>query len=176
MISKQKKFYLINKLYKLFNSKPNNIIMVVHCNDFNVLQYNILKKFCQEVGIKNEFIKINLLKKLTKNSLFLNLFAGPTRLFFFNRLDSYILFEKKILSDKKLIPLAILYKNEIFSYLFFKQKIFSYKILGDLTFHNIQNQLILNLKTKNNNFIMTISHTFFNFINFLSHLKNLKKN
>ncbi len=176
MISKQKNFYLINNLYKLFNSKPNDIIMVVHCNDFNVMQYNILKNFCQDAGIENKSVKINLLKKLTKNPLFLNLFSGPTRLFFFQTLDSFLLFEKKIIAEKKFIPLAILYRNEIFSYPFFNQKISSFQNLGNLTSENLRNQLTLNLTTKNSNFIRNISYGYTNFINFLTHIKDIKKN
>ena len=117
-----------------------------------------------------------MLKKLTKNSLFLNLFSGPTRLFFFETLDSFMLFEKKILAEKKFIPLAIFYKNEIFSYPFFSQKVSSFKNLGELTYDNLRNQLTLNLTEKNRNFIRNISHGYVNFINFLTHIKNIKKN
>lgn len=176
MTLKQKNFNIVNNLYKLFNSKPDDIIMVVHFNDSSTIQYNILKNFCQKVGIESKFIKVNLLKKLTKNKLFLHLFTGPTRLFFFRTLDSFTLFEKEVLSEKKLIPLAILYKNEIFSYSFFKKKISSYGNLSNLTHNKLHHQLILNLTTKNNHFIKNLSYKHGNFINFLTYVKKSKEN
>ena len=80
---KQKKFYAIKELYQTININQKSICVFVHISNLNTIENNQIKIFCDKNNVQNKYIKINLLKKLTKNSLFLNLLSGPTKLFFF---------------------------------------------------------------------------------------------
>lgn len=44
---------------------------------------------------------------MTKNSIFLSLLKGPTRVFFFNSIETMLEFVNLFSSKKKIIPLAI---------------------------------------------------------------------
>merc|ERR1711991_1057204 len=85
-----------------------------HVNDMTVFESNLLKIYCESNNIKIVSIKLNLLKKLTKNSLFSNLFAGPTKIFFFEDSTSFLNFNNYIAKEQQILPLAILYKDNIF--------------------------------------------------------------
>ena len=84
---KQKKFQTIQKVYQTINSNQKSICVFVHISNLNVIESNQIKIFCEKNNVETKYIKINLLKKLSKNSLFLNLLTGPTKLFFFCDID-----------------------------------------------------------------------------------------
>ena len=76
---KQKKFQSVQELYQTINSNQKSICVFVHISNLNVIESNQVKIFCEKNNVQTQYIKINLLKKLTKNSLFLNLLTGPTK-------------------------------------------------------------------------------------------------
>lgn len=173
---KQKKYYNIIQLYKLLNLQKTSISLVIHLSDLNVMQANILKSFCDGKDIKFINIKLNLLRKLTKNPLFINLFSGPTRILFFKDLETFQIFIKQMPFNEKIIPLSVIYNNTLFSYPFFKKRINEYESFGNLSKVKLQEKLIVNLKTKNSVFLRNLNYNTTNFLHFLTHLKNLKKN
>ena len=127
---KQKKFYNILELYNIINLNKKSICVFVHISNLNSIENNQIKKFCDENNIKNKYIKVNLLKKLTKNSLFLNLLNGPTKLFFFCDINIFLNFFEIFPLKKKVFPLAIFYNNNFFSYLFFINYLKNFKFIN----------------------------------------------
>lgn len=104
---KKKKFYIINKFNNLLGSQKFPFFLVVHLNTLNFYEINALQVFCLQHDIKTSYVKLNLLKKLTKNKLFLNLLGGPTKIFFFNNISDFVKFTELQIINKKIIPLTI---------------------------------------------------------------------
>lgn len=165
--SKQKKYSNIIQFYNLLNNEKNSIHLISHISDINIVQFNILKSFCQNLNIKNIYIKLNLIRKLTKNLLFINLFAGPTRMFFFKDLKTFLSFQRKFLLLNKIIPLCIIYNNVLYNYVFFAAQIKNYQKLGELN----RQRLLVNIKNTNVKFLIYLSSNLNNFITFLTYLK-----
>lgn len=172
MSLKEKKYIDAQQLLKTFGVKTNHICLIAHINDLNSLEAKLLKIFCDENKIDNISVKLNLLKKFTKNELFNNLFAGPTKIFFFSDLVIFKTFFKQIPLEKKIVPLAIFFDNKFFSYTFFLKNIEKITSNNLKTHKDLSNQLILNLNKNYINFIKNIDYTPKSFILFLSLLKN----
>lgn len=174
MNSKKKKFYNIKKTFKLFNNKVESICLITHVNDLNTIQNNLLKVYCDANGIDTFSTKLNLLRKLTHNTYFINVFAGPTKLFFFNSFDSFSNFLEKHPLNEKIIPLCVYFNNNFFTFPIFvnKLKIFKQELnLSEVTF---KSNFISLLNNKSVSFIKILSVNVTSFINFLSHIKYLK--
>lgn len=107
MSLKQKKYFDTNCIYKIFNNNVNNFFLITHVNNLNNVEFVRIKTYCIQNNIENTFIKLNLLKKLTKNNLFISLMTGPTKIFFFSNLNSLFEFANISFVKKKIIPLAI---------------------------------------------------------------------
>jgi len=172
MSVKEKKYIDAQHLLKTFEAKNNHICLITHINDLNSLETKLLKIFCDEKRVDSISIKLNLLKKFTKNDLFNNLFAGPTKIFFFSDLLVFKTFFKQIPLEKKIVPLAIFFDNKFFSYTFFQQNIEKITSEHVKTEKELTDQLILNLNQNSKNFINNINHIPKSFMLFLSLLKN----
>ena len=109
---KQKKFQTIQKVYQTINSNQKSICVFVHISNLNVIESNQVKIFCEKNNVQTQYIKINLLKKLTKNSLFLNLLTGPTKLFFFSDISIFLNFFENFPLKRKIFPLAVFFNNQ----------------------------------------------------------------
>merc|ERR1712065_27994 len=133
---RQKKFHDRKKVYKLFNSNQDNIFLVTHVSNLNMIQTNLLKTFCDENNIKSIYIKLNLLKR-------------PSKIFFFT--DPLILskFLKQNPIEKKIIPLAIYFNDNFYSYSFFMSRLQKFLSLNQFDKH----KFILTLNNKNHTFI-----------------------
>jgi hypothetical protein len=165
MSTKKQKFYNLNEFYKILNQFNKSICLFSHINNYNILESNQIKLYCDSNNIKTKYIKIGLLKKLTKNSLLMNILAGPTQLFFFNNLETFYQFSELIILKKKIYPLTIYFDNTFFNYIYFSNYInekinnifknefqVNFSFLHKLT--NINNKLINELKNVINNFIV----------------------
>ena len=89
MNTRKKKFYNLTEFFEIFNKFNRGLCLFCHVNNYNILEGNQLKFYCDSNNIKTKYIKIGLLKKLTKNSLLINILAGPTQLFFFNDIKTF---------------------------------------------------------------------------------------
>lgn len=158
---KQKNFYNISELYNLFNTNSKNISLVTHFSNLNVLESNLLKIYCDKNSIQGKYIKINLIKKITKNSLFLNLFSGPTRIFFFQNIHTFLEFSATFPLRKKIMPLAVIFDNKIYSYTFFYYHLHS---LQEKKLLVQDNQLLKKLVKNNQSFIISLKNPLQNFI------------
>ena len=67
---KQKKYSAIKEFYNAVNLNQNSICVFVHVSNLNTVESNQIKLFCDRNHVQTKYVKINLLKKLTKNSLF----------------------------------------------------------------------------------------------------------
>ena len=119
MSTKKQNYFLINDFSILLNKLEGCICLFTHISNLNNIELNQIKLFCNNNNIGTKYIKINILKKLTKNLLFKNLLAGPTQLFFFFDLNTFINFISNLPINKKIVPLAIFYNNNFFFYNFF---------------------------------------------------------
>jgi hypothetical protein len=104
---KKKKYIYISQIRKTFLEHSKNIALFVHINHMNVFEFNNLKAYCFKNNISHVFWKLNLLKKITKNNLFLSLLQGPTKIFFFSSIKSMLEFIEYFSLKKKIIPLAV---------------------------------------------------------------------
>lgn len=161
---KQRNFYNILELYKLFNDNSKNICLIVHISNLNVLESNILKIYCDKNGIQSKYFKINLIKKLTKNLLFVNLFNGPTRIFFFQNVEKFLEFQTNFPLRKKITPLSVVFDNKIYSYLFFFNYLKSINN-GQLLVSNVQ--FLTNITRNNQNLLITLKNPLITFISSL---------
>ena len=171
---KQKKFQTIQKVYQTINSNQKSICVFVHISNLNVIESNQVKIFCEKNNVQTQYIKINLLKKLTKNSLFLNLLTGPTKLFFFSDISIFLNFFENFPLKRKIFPLAVFFNNQFFSYLFF----FTYLKNSNLSYQNLkitQENFIVNSTQTHKDFVLDFNVIFSNFILSLSFLKNTTK-
>ncbi len=78
---------------------------------------------------------MSLLKKLTKNTILLNLLKGPTRILFFKNFETFLDFFIYLPLKKKMYPLAILFNNNFYNYLHFYNNLKNIKL-------NLNNSLI----------------------------------
>ncbi len=159
MSSKQIKFLAVEKFFKFLQEKKNSVCVFVHVSDMSILESNKVQALCQNSNIKSSYIKINLLKKLTRKNAFTNILSGPTKLFFFDDASTIINFFKNPLISRKCFPLAAFFGNKLYTYSFFLGGV---KKLGqDESFHkNLDkqiNSLIINVKSKNITFIQDIN-------------------
>jgi hypothetical protein len=171
---KQKKFQSVQELYQTINSNQKSICVFVHISNLNVIESNQIKIFCEKNNVQTQYIKINLLKKLTKNSLFLNLLTGPTKLFFFSDISIFLNFFENFPLKRKIFPLAVFFNNQFFSYLFF----FTYLKNSNLSYQNLkitQENFITNSTQTHKDFVVDFNVIFLNFIWSLSFLKNTTK-
>jgi hypothetical protein len=162
---KKKKFYNLNEFFELFNKHNKSICLFSHVNNYNIIESNDIKFYCDSNNIKTKYIKIGLIKKLTKNSLLINILAGPTQLFFFNDIRIFYEFLQINFFKKKIYPLSVYFNNSFYNYIFFyeyiNQRINNVLKKSDKVFdiflYNITNthtNLISNLKLIINNFII----------------------
>jgi hypothetical protein len=164
MSIKKQKFYNLNEFFKIFNKFNKNICLISHINNYNILEADQIKFYCDSNNIKTKYIKIGLLKKLTKNSLLINLLAGPTQLFFFKDIHTFYKFFELDVLRKCIYPLSIYFNNTFFNYIYFSNYInekissllkYEFQIYNNFLFKitNIGNNLIIKLKTIIDNFI-----------------------
>jgi hypothetical protein len=162
---KKKKFYNLNEFFEIFNKYNKGICLFSHVNNYNIIESNQIKLYCDLNNIKTKYIKIGLIKKLTKNQLLLNILAGPTQLFFFNDIKTFYDFFQVNFLKRKLYPLSIYFNNSFFNYTFFyeyiKEKINNVLKRTDKVFDiflynitNIHTNLISKLRLIINNFII----------------------
>ena len=161
---KKQKFYNLNEFFKIFNKFNKNICLFSHINNYNISEGNQLRFYCDANNIKTKYIKIGLLKKLTKNSLLINLLAGPTQLFFFKDIQTFYEFSQIDFLKNSIYPLSIYFNNTFFNYIYFSNYIiekissllkYEFQIHDNFLFKitNIRNSLIIKLKAIINNFI-----------------------
>lgn len=162
MNSKLKKFYSVNQFYDMINTNSYPLSLLVHISNMNIMQSNQIKQFCDNNKISSQYIKINILKKLTKNKLFVNLFAGPTKIFFFKDYTLLSNFMNLVPLKNKIFPLCILYNNYIYNYNFFLGFLKLMNLSQPLSLPISQKQLVSqlsinhNILMKNINFIQII--------------------
>lgn len=176
---KQKKFYAIKELYQTINTNQKSICVFVHISNLNTIENNQIKIFCDKNNVQSKYIKINLLKKLTKNSLFLNLLTGPTKLFFFSDAIVFSNFFENFPLKKKVYPLAVFFNNQFFSYHFF----FNYVKNLKLPFENvgkneklIKSNFVSTVSKVNVSLVLGLNKPLINLITVLTYFKNNNKN
>ena len=177
MSSKQRKFFIVNDFYTFFNKRNKDICLVTHISNLNVIESNKIKIYCNTHNIKTKYIKINLLKKLTKNKIFLNLLSGPTKLFFFENIYSFLNFMKTVPLNQKIYPLSVFFNNKFFSYTNFCKLLNSIKLSTNITDSLLLNQkeFVLKVSETHNNFILPINSVLKNMIVSLPYFINNKK-
>ena len=116
---KKKKFYNLTEFFTLFNAFNKNICLFAHINNSNILEVNQIKLYCDLNNIKTKYIKIGLLKKLTKNPLLFHVLTGPTQLFFFDNVQIFYDFLQIDFIKKKIYPLTIYFNNSFFNFICF---------------------------------------------------------
>ncbi len=162
---KKKKFYNLKEFFEIFNKYNKGICLFSHVNNYSILEGNQIKFYCDSNNIKTKYIKIGLLKKLTKNPLLLNILAGPTQLFFFYDIKSFYEFLQVNFLKKKIYPLSIYFNDSFYNFTFFyeyiKEKINNVlkkeNKIYDIFLYNIINihmHLIVKLRLIINNFII----------------------
>jgi hypothetical protein len=107
MNSKNRKYFIFEKIFTFFNTQSHNIFLFVHINNITILENNFISSYCFENKIHTLNIKSNLYKKIFKNVNFLNLFSGPTKIFVFENFISFVLFLQNDYILKNFIPLTI---------------------------------------------------------------------
>lgn len=174
MVLKQQKFQSIKNTLTVLNANKSSICVFVHVSNLNTIQSNLLKLYCKKNNVKIVSVKLNLLQKLTKNSLFSNLCSGPTKLFFFENYSFFLEFTKNIPLNDKLIPLAVFYNNNFYSYSFFANYIKN--TFNDINSDKIalQTKLIFNLNNQSRNLIYSTQLNFLRFMRLLTVLKEKK--
>ncbi len=161
---KKKKFYNLNQFFTLFNTLNKNICMFAHINNSNIMETNQLKLYCEQNNIRTKYIKIGLLKKLTKNPLLLQLLTGPTQLFFFDNVKTFYDFYQFEFVKKKIYPLTIYFNNNFFNYMFFYSYI-KEKINNVLKKESeIYDIFLYNITNIHKNLIVKLNHIIHNFI------------
>ncbi len=178
MSSKQRKFFLVNDFYTFFNEKSKDICLLTHVSNINITESNKIKMYCNIHDIQSKYIKINLLKKLTKNKIFLNLLSGPTRLFFFKNIDSFLNFMKTVPISQKIYPLSVFFNNNFFSYTNFCKLLNSIKLTSNIPDCTLLNQknFVLTISKTNSTFRLPINSILKNMIRSLPYFINNKKN
>lgn len=119
MSSKQTKFIVISKFFELLTTEQTSACVFVHVSDLSTLESNKIQSYCQSSNVKTSYIKINLLKKLSKSNYFTNVLSGPTKLFFFSNKTSLIDFFKQPLIERKCFPLAVFFGGKLYAYSLF---------------------------------------------------------
>ena len=107
MNSKKQKFLSLAEFYTALNEHHKSRFLIVQVNNSNMIERTLIDEFCQVQNIQSFKLKLNLLKKLSSNQKFLNLFAGPTRIYLFSDFNQYLNFLQVSYITKKLIPLAV---------------------------------------------------------------------
>lgn len=167
MNSKNRKYFLFQKIFNFFNDQDKSIFLLVHVNNMTILENNLILLYCSQNKIYNLNVKSNLYKKILRNKFFLNIFSGPTRIFAFKDFISFFSFFKNDYIKKIFIPLTIFWNNNFFIYSFFFKSIFFF-------FEN-------NIKMFNENtfyiskFIFFTKNSIFNFLKILNIKFFLKK-
>ena len=177
MSSKQRKFFIVNDFYTFFNEKSKDICLITHISNTNIIENNKIKIYCNNNDIKTKYIKINLLKKLTKNKVFLNLLSGPTKLFFFKNINSFLNFMKTVPLSQKIYPLSIFFNNNFYPYTSFCKLLNSIKLSTNIPHSLLLNQedLILKISKTNSKFILPINSVLKNMIISLPYFITNKK-
>ncbi len=167
---KQKKFCVINNLISNFNKFEKNICLFVHTSNLNTWESNQFKLYCDSTKVKTNYVKISLLKKLTKNNILINLLAGPTRLLFFNNFEIFLEFFTNLPLKKKIYPLTILFNNKFYNYLYFYDnlKIIKANLNNSLVnLDNVQKKIIFSLNKFKEPILLNIYMLLNNFIMYL---------
>lgn len=107
MFLKQKNFFKTKNIYNFLYENDKKIILFVHVNNLNTLENSLIKYYCTTYKITSLDININLAKKISLNTNFLNLLAGPTKIYAFNCFSSFLCFFNNKYIFQKFIPLAI---------------------------------------------------------------------
>jgi hypothetical protein len=161
---KKRKFYNLNEFFIIFNKFNKNICLFAHINNSSILEFNQVKLYCDRNNVKTKYIKIGLLKKLTKNPLLLNMLTGPTQLFFFNDIYTFYNFSQVDVIKKKICPLSIYFNNSFFNYMFFynyiKEKI-NNVLKREVKVYDI---FLYNITNIHKNVIVKLNHIIHNFI------------
>lgn len=176
---KQKNFYIMKELYQIINSNQESICIFVHFSNLNTVESNQIKIFCESNNVQTKYIKVNLMKRLTKNPLLLNLLTGPTKLFFFSNVNVFLSFFENLPFKNKVIPLAAFFDNNFFSYSFFFNYLKNIKLFGKKFDYNLKQAQSDFTQGSTNNTASTLSNLnnpLLNFIQSLSYLNNNNKN
>ena len=104
---RQQKFYTIKSVYAFFNKNNDNIFLIVHANDLNIIENILIRSYCKKENIEMLGIKLNIIKKVTTNNLFKQLYSGPTKIFSFKDSSSFLSFFNNIYIVRKYIPLSV---------------------------------------------------------------------
>lgn len=168
MNTKKRKFYIINNFYQLLNSQKNSFFLITHTNTLNIHESNSLKLFCESNQIRGTYVKLNLLKKITKNKLFLNLLEGPTKIFFFSDFISFLKFNQLALFNKKVLPLIVFWDGQFYDYSYFVSNLNNLTSATNLvTLENSQQNLVLLFNNKISNFVINVDNPIKQLIHFL---------
>jgi hypothetical protein len=169
---KKKKFYNLTEFFTLFNAFNKNICLFAHINNSNILEVNQIKLYCDLNNIKTKYIKIGLLKKLTKNPLLFHVLTGPTQLFFFDNVQIFYDFLQIDFIKKKIYPLTIYFNNSFFNFMFFynyiKEKI-NNVLKKDSRVYDI---LLYNITNIHKNYIIQLNYIIHKFITNLGIILN----
>lgn len=107
MGSKNRKYFIFEKIFTFFDKQNKNIFLFMHMHNMTILENNFISSYCLENKIHTLNVKSNLYNKVFKNKKFLNLFSGPTKIFVFENFNSFILFSKNDYIIKNFIPLTV---------------------------------------------------------------------
>ena len=102
---RQKKYIQIKNVYNFF--KNNDIFLFVHVNNMNIIENKLIKTYCDKNKVFNLNLKLNIVKKITTNNLFLNLYAGPTQVYSFTNFEKFLNFFQNPLVNRKIVPLTV---------------------------------------------------------------------
>ncbi len=167
---KQKKFYIINNLSSNLSKFEKNICLFIHSSNLNTWENNQFKIYCDLIEVKTSYIKMNLLKKLTKNNILINLLKGPTRLLFFKNFETFLNFFVNLPLKKKIYPLAVLFNNKFYNYINFFNNLKMIKLnLNNslINLSNVSKKIIFYLNKFKNPILLGLNKILINFIIFI---------
>lgn len=116
---KSRNFFLINFIEKFFKQNKNILFLFIHVNDLSTHETTELNCFSKNNSIDILNVKKGLYQKMIKNSIFLNILNGPTRIFKFSNFSSLVNFLDNKTFEKKLIPLLIYWNFNFYNCDFF---------------------------------------------------------
>lgn len=174
MVSRKYKYYNTKVFYNFFENQENKLYLFVHLNNISAFENHLINLYCQENKIESIYIKSSLIAKMTTNKILLSLFSGPTKVYCFSNLATFLNFFATIYVKDKLLPLTVFWNKNFYAYKFFieslnlQNKLFS----GVLSNESAKIKFLSNLSSFNTALI-NILH-FKNFLKFLTILKNNK--
>lgn len=168
-----------NKFQKLDLSLSNirkdnfKIFLFTHINIYSA---SMIEFFSKEKKLFFFSLKLNLLKKITKNPLLLNLLCGPTYIFAFKCLNEFLKFVTHLTQNKDIIPLTILFKNNYYQYNKYVDYILNFKQKNNVKLEEIEihSLLITKLTILNLGIINTLNAVYLNLLLTINYIINKK--